>query len=114
MPPTWSINRAVIPAALLALCIGIFFSYVPALYVLELLVPSGVGANGACSHSVFQTHDIPVEYFFLPMTFGLGLLMCVPYLILPSRVLTCIRSLDEVRKLANRRHPHGFMAWLAW
>ncbi|KZV66047.1 sodium-potassium ATPase [Peniophora sp. CONT] len=79
MPPSWTINRAVIPAALLALCIGIFFSYVPAF------------------HSVFQTHDIPVEYFFLPMAFGLGLLV-----------------LDEVRKLANHRFPGSLLAWLAW
>ncbi|KAI0290823.1 sodium-potassium ATPase [Russula brevipes] len=28
-PPTWGVNRAVIPAALCALLIGIFFSYVP-------------------------------------------------------------------------------------
>ncbi|VDC04342.1 unnamed protein product [Peniophora sp. CBMAI 1063] len=79
MPPSWKINRAVIPAALLALSIGIFFSYVPAF------------------HSVFQTHDIPVEYFFLPMAYGLGLLI-----------------LDETRKLANRRYPHSLVAWLAW
>ncbi|KAI0316640.1 sodium-potassium ATPase [Amylostereum chailletii] len=79
LPPTWSVNRTVLPAALLALSIGIFFCYVPAF------------------HTVFQTHTIPVEYFFLPMTFGLGLLI-----------------LDEVRKVVVRRYPHGGIGWLAW
>jgi sodium/potassium-transporting ATPase subunit alpha len=35
LPPTWSVNRMVLPAAVLALCIGIFFSYIPALYVVR-------------------------------------------------------------------------------
>jgi len=79
LPPKWNVNRAVIPAALLALCIGIFFSYVPVF------------------HSVFQTHDIPVEHFFLPMTFGLALLM-----------------LDELRKLYIRSAPRSLVDRLAW
>ena len=32
-PPTWGVNRTTIPAAISALVIGIFFSYVPVLYV---------------------------------------------------------------------------------
>jgi sodium/potassium-transporting ATPase subunit alpha len=36
-PPTWGINRAVIPAAICALVIGIFFCYVPVLYVVVVL-----------------------------------------------------------------------------
>ncbi|KAI0064852.1 sodium-potassium ATPase [Artomyces pyxidatus] len=78
-PPTWNVNRAVVPSALLALAIGIFFSYIPAF------------------HSIFQTHDIPVEYFFIPMTFGLGLVI-----------------LDEIRKLLVRVYPRGVVAKLAW
>ncbi|KAH9965077.1 sodium-potassium ATPase [Russula compacta] len=57
-PPTWGVNPAVIPAALCALLIGIFFSYVPVFH-----------------DAFFQTSDIPARHFFIPMTFALGLLV---------------------------------------
>ncbi|KAH9965074.1 sodium-potassium ATPase [Russula compacta] len=79
-PPTWSVNPATIPAALCALGIGIFFSYV-----------------GIFHHNAFQTSDIPVRFFFLPLGFALALVL-----------------LDETRKLIVRTYPRGFVAWLAW
>ncbi|KAI9451513.1 sodium-potassium ATPase [Lactarius psammicola] len=56
-PPTWGVNRAVIPSAICALIIGIFFCYVPVF------------------HHVFQTSNIPAKFFFIPMTFALALLI---------------------------------------
>lgn len=56
-PPTPRVNPAVLPSAILALVIGIFFSYIPVF------------------QKVFQTRGIPVEYFFLPMAFAFGLLI---------------------------------------
>ncbi|KAI0041569.1 sodium-potassium ATPase [Auriscalpium vulgare] len=78
-PPSWGINKTIVPAALTALAIGIFFSY-PSFF-----------------HTIFKTHGIPAEYFFLPMAFGLGILM-----------------LDEIRKLVVRTYPNGFLAKIAW
>jgi sodium/potassium-transporting ATPase subunit alpha len=46
---------------------------------------------------VFGTTSVPVQHFFLPMTFGLGVLF-----------------LDEARKYAVRRWPTGFFAMIAW
>jgi sodium/potassium-transporting ATPase subunit alpha len=43
-PPTWGVNRAVIPAAICALLIGIFFCYVPVLYVVPFLSPRSRGS----------------------------------------------------------------------
>ncbi|KAI0036987.1 sodium-potassium ATPase [Vararia minispora EC-137] len=79
LPPSWRVNKMVVPAAIVALVLGIFFHYVPVF------------------HSIFQTSNIPVEYFFLPMTFGLGLLV-----------------LDELRKLVVRRYPKSPVARIAW
>jgi sodium/potassium-transporting ATPase subunit alpha len=56
-PPTWGVNRAVIPAAICALLIGIFFSYVPVF------------------HHIFQTSKIPAIHFFIPMAFALALIV---------------------------------------
>ncbi|KDQ57331.1 hypothetical protein JAAARDRAFT_194477 [Jaapia argillacea MUCL 33604] len=72
-------NWYVFPAAGLALCIGIFFCYVP------------------WFQKVFQTRPIPVEHFFIPITFGLALLF-----------------LDEVRKYFVRKYPSSAIARLAW
>ena len=44
-----------------------------------------------------DTTTIPVEYWFLPVAFGIGLLM-----------------LDETRKWAIRTWPHGLLAKIAW
>ncbi|KAN0129016.1 cation transporting ATPase [Lactarius tabidus] len=78
-PPSWGVNRTTIPAAICALIIGIFFSYVPPF------------------HNVFQTSDIPVKFFFIPMSFALALLV-----------------LDETRKLLVRKYPCSVLAWIAW
>jgi sodium/potassium-transporting ATPase subunit alpha len=43
------------------------------------------------------TRTVPVEYWFLPAAFGLGLL-----------------SIDEARKYCVRRWPNGFLAKIAW
>ncbi len=49
----------------------------------------------------FQTalgnEPVPVEHWFLPMAFGMGLLL-----------------LDEARKYAVRRWPKGLLARIAW
>ncbi|KAN0129017.1 sodium-potassium ATPase [Lactarius tabidus] len=56
-PPTWGVNRTTIPAAICALAIGIFFSYIPVF------------------QNVFQTSKIPAIHFFIPMSFALALLI---------------------------------------
>jgi len=43
------------------------------------------------------TTRVPVEHFFLPATFGLGIL-----------------CMDEGRKYAVKRWPSGFLAKIAW
>ncbi|KAF8154699.1 sodium-potassium ATPase [Crassisporium funariophilum] len=72
-------NWYIFPSAILALVIGIFFCYVP------------------WFQKIFQTRPVPVEHFFIPMTFGLSLLI-----------------LDELRKLIVRKFPKGILARLAW
>ena len=75
-PPTWGVNRTTIPAAICALVIGIFFSYIPALYVTHLHSAHQC-ADTYCifSQNVFQTSKIPAIHFFIPMSFALALLM---------------------------------------
>lgn len=46
---------------------------------------------------VLLTAAVPVEYWFLPMAFGLGLVL-----------------LDEARKYFVRGWPNGFLARVAW
>ncbi|TBU64935.1 sodium-potassium ATPase [Dichomitus squalens] len=72
-------NPSVFAAAAMALCIGIFFHYVP------------------WFQKVFDSRPIPVEFFFIPVTFGLGLLL-----------------LDEIRKVIVRQRPRSIVARLAW
>ncbi|ELU39770.1 sodium-potassium ATPase [Rhizoctonia solani AG-1 IA] len=67
------------PAMICALVIGIFFSYVPFF------------------QKTFLTRGVPVEHYFLPVAFGLGILL-----------------LDEARKFMVRRYPNGLLAKLAW
>ncbi|KAI0246247.1 sodium-potassium ATPase [Lactifluus subvellereus] len=80
-PPTWGVNRAVIPAAICALLIGLFFCYVPVLYVLSVLwacsrlVELIYVVSPLLSHHVFQTSNIPAEHFFIPMAFALALIV---------------------------------------
>lgn len=47
--------------------------------------------------TVLDTSGIPAEHYFLPAALGLGLL-----------------CLDEGRKAAVRRWPHGLLAKMAW
>ncbi|KAI1791319.1 sodium-potassium ATPase [Ganoderma leucocontextum] len=72
-------NPWVFAGAGASLCIGIFFHYVP------------------WFHGIFQTRPVPVEFFFIPLTFALGLLL-----------------LDEVRKLIVRQYPKSLLARIAW
>ncbi|EUC60331.1 sodium/potassium-transporting ATPase subunit alpha [Rhizoctonia solani AG-3 Rhs1AP] len=72
-------NWYIFPAMICALAIGIFFSYVPFF------------------QKTFLTRGVPVEYYFLPVAFGFGLLL-----------------LDETRKYMVRRYPSGVLAKLAW
>ncbi|OCH96530.1 sodium-potassium ATPase [Obba rivulosa] len=72
-------NWYVIPAAGISLCLGFFFCYVP------------------WFQHVFQMRGVPVEFFFIPISFALGLLF-----------------LDECRKYCVRRYPSSVVARLAW
>ncbi|EEH42661.2 uncharacterized protein PADG_07481 [Paracoccidioides brasiliensis Pb18] len=72
-------NPAIFIAMVFALCIVFIFCYIPSL-----------------QNSVATT-SVPVEYFFLPVAFGLILLV-----------------LDETRKYCVRRWPKGILARIAW
>jgi sodium/potassium-transporting ATPase subunit alpha len=72
-------NWLLLPAIAFALVVAIFFLYVSKF------------------HSVLQTATIPVEYWFLPMGFGMGILL-----------------LDEGRKYLVRTYPKGWAAKIAW
>jgi sodium/potassium-transporting ATPase subunit alpha len=72
-------NWYLVPAIIFALLIAIFFLYVPKF------------------HSVLDTAVVPVAHWFLPMAFGMGLLL-----------------LDETRKFFVRKYPHSFIAKIAW
>ena len=72
-------NLLLFPAIAFALCMAIFWTYLPQLHV------------------VLNTSRVPVEHFFLPATFGLGVLL-----------------LDEGRKYTVRRWPTGLTARFAW
>ncbi|KIV88710.1 hypothetical protein PV10_08368 [Exophiala mesophila] len=71
-------NVYLFPAILFALVVALIFTLVP-----------GMESLGC--------ENVPVEFWFLPFTFGLGLL-----------------SLDELRKAAVRRWPSGLVAKIAW
>ncbi|KAL4862167.1 hypothetical protein BDV12DRAFT_49407 [Aspergillus spectabilis] len=72
-------NLLLFPAMLFALCVVFIFCYIPDL------------------HSSIDTTTVPVENFFLPIAFGIGLLL-----------------LDEARKYSVRRWPNGILAQIAW
>jgi sodium/potassium-transporting ATPase subunit alpha len=74
-----SFNWYLLPAIIFSLVIAIFFLYLPKF------------------HSVLGTSTVPVEHWFLPMGFGMGLLL-----------------LDEGRKFLVRRFPESFVAKIAW
>ncbi|OBR04367.1 Na+/H+/K+ antiporter P-type ATPase [Colletotrichum higginsianum IMI 349063] len=72
-------NLYLFPAIAFALLMAIFWLYVPEF------------------QKTLGTAPVPVEYWFLPMTFGLGILL-----------------IDEARKFAVRRWPNGILAKSAW
>lgn len=72
-------NYYIFPAALIALILAVFFSYIPLF------------------QNIFGTSGIAVEYYFLPMSYGLALLF-----------------LDESRKYWIRGHARSFLAKIAW
>ncbi|KAI9689401.1 MAG: hypothetical protein M1822_010052 [Bathelium mastoideum] len=72
-------NYKLFPAILFALGVAFTFLYVPKL------------------QTVLNTSRIPIENFFLPLAFGMGLLL-----------------LDEARKAAVRKWPGKFLAKVAW
>lgn len=72
-------NVWLFPAILFSLVMAFFWLYIPRL------------------QEVLSTAEVPVEYWFLPMTFGLGILL-----------------MDEGRKFFLRKWPTGLMARWAW
>jgi sodium/potassium-transporting ATPase subunit alpha len=72
-------NLFLFPAIAFALVVAVIFLYPPRL------------------QSVLNTSSVPAVHYFLPMAFGMGLLM-----------------LDEARKWAVRTYPKGFLAKVAW
>lgn len=76
---THAFNWYLLPAIVFALLIAIFFLYVPKF------------------HDVLGTATVPVAHWFLPMGFGMALLL-----------------LDEGRKLMVRKKPEGVLARIAW
>ncbi|GIK00959.1 hypothetical protein Aspvir_004989 [Aspergillus viridinutans] len=72
-------NLLLFPAIIFALGIAVIWLYIPPL------------------QRVLDTTSVPVEHYFLPAAFGLGIL-----------------GLDELRKAAVRRWPHGILAKMAW
>lgn len=72
-------NIYLFPAVLFALSMAFLWLYIPRL------------------QDILGTTDVPVEHWFLPMTFGLLVLL-----------------LDEMRKYVVRTWPNGFIAKIAW
>ncbi len=72
-------NLYLFPAILFALVMVFFWCYVPKL------------------QEVLGNAQVPVEYWFLPMSFGLGIMV-----------------FEEARKYAVRNWPKGFFARIAW
>ncbi|KAF3927124.1 hypothetical protein AA313_de0209440 [Arthrobotrys entomopaga] len=72
-------NLWLFPAIGFALIVTFFFNYTPPL------------------RKVLGTGDVPVEHWFLPVAFGVFILL-----------------VDEARKYACRRNPEGFFARISW
>ncbi|KAJ4373957.1 hypothetical protein N0V83_002696 [Neocucurbitaria cava] len=72
-------NYLLFPSVIFAVVVVFIFCYIPSL------------------QNTIGTRGIPVEYWFLPAAFGLGLLL-----------------LDEARKYCVRTWPNGFLAKIAW
>ncbi|KAF2763245.1 P-type ATPase-like protein [Pseudovirgaria hyperparasitica] len=81
-PPLFRVdtrNVYLFPAIVFALLIAVFFNYVPTF------------------QQNLSTSTIPVAHWFLPMAFGMAILL-----------------LDEGRKFWLRKYPHSIIARLAW
>lgn len=74
-----TMNIYLFPAIAFAIAITFFFNYIPKF------------------QQVLDTAQVPVAQWFLPLSFGMGVLL-----------------LDEARKWTARRWPKGFSAKLAW
>ncbi|KAK0207703.1 hypothetical protein IW262DRAFT_1498522 [Armillaria fumosa] len=72
-------NVFIFPAMAAALTIACFFSYIP------------------WFQKVLLTRGVKVEFYFLPIAYGIGMLF-----------------LDEARKWLNRRRPSSFLARISW
>ncbi|KAH8662348.1 putative H /K ATPase alpha subunit [Xylariales sp. PMI_506] len=72
-------NLYIFPAIIFALLMAIFWNYVPVF------------------NSVLATAPIPAQHYFLPMAFGIFILL-----------------LDEARKFMIRKYPKGVLAKIAW
>ncbi|KAL6705838.1 hypothetical protein ACN47E_006298 [Coniothyrium glycines] len=72
-------NWALFPAMIFAIVVVFIFCYIPPL------------------QDAIDTRTVPVEHWFLPVAFGLGLLV-----------------VDETRKYCVRTWPHGLSAKIAW
>ncbi|KAG6270172.1 hypothetical protein E4U48_003985 [Claviceps purpurea] len=72
-------NWYLFPAILFALCMAIIWLYIPAI------------------QTALGTAAVPVEYWFLPFTFGLFIIL-----------------IDELRRAWVRRWPEGYIAKAAW
>lgn len=72
-------NLALFPAILFAFVMIFIFNYIPSL------------------QSAIGSMNVPAEYFFFPVAFGLVLLI-----------------MDEARKWTVRKYPHGVLAKVAW
>jgi sodium/potassium-transporting ATPase subunit alpha len=72
-------NFFLFPAILFALVVAVIFLYIPKL------------------QSVLSTTSVPAVHYFLPMAFGMGLLL-----------------LDEARKWAVRTYPKSILAKITW
>jgi sodium/potassium-transporting ATPase subunit alpha len=72
-------NYLLFPSMVFAIVVAFIFLYIPSL------------------QTTILTRQVPVEYWFLPAAFGLGLLI-----------------MDESRKYCVRTWPKGFLARMAW
>jgi sodium/potassium-transporting ATPase subunit alpha len=72
-------NWYLFPAIAFAFVIAIFFLYVPKF------------------HSTLGTAEVPATHWFIPMGFGMGILL-----------------IDEGRKWLVRKYPKGLLAKIAW
>lgn len=96
LPPTR--NWRIFPACVAAVAVVFICQY-----LLYALAVSSLTLHGStvCYIPWFQkliaSTMVPVEYWFLPAAFGVGLLV-----------------LDEARKFLIRRFPDGFLGRIAW